>query len=80
MKILIGNDYLPEKNKPFHKFLSKIIKIMILVIAIKRKSKKDKIQSTRSETVIKNIYNYSSDDASIQHRTEKTYTGKASFT
>jgi len=34
----------------------------------------------KSETVIKNLYNYSSDDSSIQHRTEKTYTGKASLT
>lgn len=57
MKILIDSDYFPEKNKPFHKFLSKIIKTMILVIVIKRKSKNNKIHRDKSETVIKNLCN-----------------------
>lgn len=39
MKILIDSDYFPKKNKPFHKFLSKIIKTMILVIVIKENQK-----------------------------------------
>jgi hypothetical protein len=45
MKILIDSDYLPEKNKPFHKFLSKIIKIIILVIAIKKLKKMIKFRA-----------------------------------
>lgn len=44
MNILIGSDYLPEENKPFHKSLFKIIKIIILVIEIKRKIKKGNVQ------------------------------------
>jgi len=40
MNILIGSGYLPDKNKPFHKFSFKIIKIIILVIEIKMKSKR----------------------------------------
>ena len=59
--------------------MSQIIKIMTLVIVIKRKSTNDKVERKKSETIIKNLCNYSSDDAFIQHRTEKTYTGKASF-
>jgi hypothetical protein len=79
MKILIDSDYFPEKNKSFHKFLSKIIKTMILVIVIKENQKNNKIHRDKSETVIKNLCNYGSNDASIQQRTEKTYTGKTSF-
>ncbi len=40
MNILIGSGYLPDKNKPFHKFSFNIIKIIILVLEIKMKSKR----------------------------------------
>ena len=42
MNILIGSGYLPDKNKPFHKFSFNIIKIIILVLEIK--IKEDNIQ------------------------------------